>query len=902
MKKYPLKFPFPMPSQNQSGLSHNEAAKRLEQYGPNILPQQKAEPWWQKLLHEFADIMVLILIAAALIAFFLGEKVDGSIILGIVILNACIGFFQEWKSEKTLEALQKMVSPEATVIRAGKEQSISADLLVPGDTVQLREGDRIPADGKILESFDLKAEESALTGESQPVEKAIGQEVYLGTAVVYGSAIMEITATGGKTKFGNIARLTLSTTTEKSPLQKELLQVGIFIGKLTGILVVLIFAIDFFLKETAFVESLLFSISVAVAAVPEGLPATITIALALGVQRLAKKNAIVKKLSSAETLGATTVICSDKTGTITRNEMTVTKAFLPSGETASFSGIGWQPEGAITFQSDEESSQDTLKKLLQIAALCNDARLVTEKSVVKILGDPTEGALLVAARKFENSLKTKISTGEIRKKFPFESSRKMMSVLVALEGKNMLLSKGAPEMLLEKCTSYWNGTKAEKMTAAKKQEFLKQMQQMSRQALRVLGFARRELGAKEMPASAAEAEQDLTFYGLLGMIDPPRQAVPDAVKAAHAAGVRVIMITGDNPETAEAIAREVGILRHEDSLVLTGAELQVMSDAELQKALFKKPKNRAEINAKYTDILFARTAPEDKMRIVSLLQQKGEVVAVTGDGVNDAPALKKANIGVTMGITGTEVSKEAASMILLDDSFATIVTAIREGRKIFENIRKFLWFLFAGNIGEIIVIMTTLILAVPAPLTAVLILFVNLGTDVLPAIALSFEKAEPEIMKMPPRDPNAHILRKSFVMHFVLRGVLLAATVLGVYFWTLFAGGWNWGESISAALHAEGRSVAFSALVMSQLFAALCARNFYHSAFHKFFENKILLIAIATSLSIVGIILFVPMANELLETTALSWTQLLTVFIASSGILWVEELRKIFQKNLTENN
>ncbi|MBI5414033.1 HAD-IC family P-type ATPase [Candidatus Peregrinibacteria bacterium] len=877
------------------GLSSLEAEKLQKEYGLNVLPHKKSDTWWKKILRQFSDLMVIILMISALVAFVLGERIDGSIIAAIVILNACIGIFQEWKSEKTLEALQKIVSPEAIVFRDGREQKVHAKFLVPGDIVMLREGDKIPADGKILEDSEIKVEESALTGESYPIEKGEGNEVFLGTAVVYGSGKMQVLKTGGATQFGNIAHLTLSTQSEKSPLEKELGHIGIFVGKIAIVLILVVFGLDFIFKKSNFLESLLFSISVAVAAVPEGLPATITIALALGVQRLAKKKAVVKQLSSVETLGATTVICSDKTGTLTKNEMTVREGFLSSSTPVVFQGEGWHLDGNIVFErGNPVKCISHLQEILEIAQNCNDAKIEISKSdgKVELFGDPTEGALLVTAEKFlKNFPEKKILPLPILKKFPFDAERKMMSsVHRQNESEKTIFVKGAAEMVLEVCTSYWSGEKEERLTPQKRTEFLQAVSFLSVKALRVLAFAKKSFEGKDIPLQAKDAENGLVFYGLLGMIDPPRKEVHAAVRAAHMAGIRTIIITGDNAETAVAVAREIGILSEKDAIILTSSDLQKLSDAELSAKLFEKiPKKNIP-----REILFARSTPADKMRIVSLLQEKGEIVAVTGDGVNDAPALKKANIGVAMGITGTEVSKETANMVLLDDSFATIVSAIREGRTIFENLKKFIWFLFASNISELIIVMTSLILSIPNPLTAVLILMVNLGTDALPAIALSFEKTEEGIMHVPPRNSNARILQKYFVLHLFWIGLVLSASAFLVLFWILFTNEWTWGAEVSPHLSEKIRSMVFSTIVIGQLFTAFSARHILHSAFQKPFENKFLLIALFISLLMVAAMLYIPPLHPFFKTTSLTLEEGILVLFASSLVLWVEEIRKKF--------
>jgi len=875
----------------KKGLSKIEVKKRLEKFGLNILPKKEKDPLWKKFFREFNDLMVIILIIAAIIAFLLGEKIDASIIFFIVILNALIGFFQEWKSEKTLEALEKMVSKMSTVIRDGEEKEINAKYLVPDDIIIIREGDRIPADSKIIKSNSIKIEESALTGESVPIDKEIDDKIFLGTTSVFGSCIAKVTKTGKDSKFGNIANLATKTKSTKSPLEKEINTIGIFVSKITIIIVVLIFLLGFFIKHSGISESFLFAVSVAVAAVPEGLPATITIALALGMQALARKNAVVRKLSSVETLGATTVICSDKTGTLTKNEMTGREGFLSSGEIFKLSGMGWSDKGEILINDDAETN---FLDFIEIGKNCNDASIKRKnKNKFEIFGDPTEAAILIIAKKFKKTFKKNIPTLEILKEFPFSSKRKMMSCICKKNSKKILLVKGAPGKILENSSHYFDGKKIVKMTKEAEENFKKKIVKMNEKALRVLAFAKKTIS--KIPKNSETAEKNLVFYGAFGMIDPARKHVNHAIKSAHDAGIRTIIITGDNPNTAEAIAEDINFFRNKKHrFIFTKDDIDKMSDIKLTHKLFKKVHSRKK--NLYYDIIFARVAPEDKMRIVKLLQKKGEIVSVTGDGVNDAPALKKSDIGVSMGISGTEVAQEASNMVLMDDSFVTIVLAISEGRRIFDNIKKFLWFIFSCNIGELIVIITALILAVPSPLSAVLILLIDLGTDILPAIALSLENKEKNIMKQNPRNPKERIMKKTFILNFLKTGIVLGVSTLSSYFYILFSEGWNFGSEIDTHLYTKASTIAFSVLVIAQLFNAFSAKSFTQSAFSNLFDNKYLLGAVAISIMLVLAIVFLPIANKLFGTTPLNITEIITVILFSSIVFIEEEIFKLFYR------
>lgn len=874
-------------SHNRKGLTSKQAKQRLEQYGPNILTAKKGNPWYKILLSQFTDLLVIILLVAGGISFFIGhDPTEGYVILSIVALNALIGFVQEFRTERTLEALKKMVHPEIRVLRDGKEQLIATKHLVPGDWVILGEGDKIPADGVMQESHSLKVEESALTGESLPVEKKEKAEVFMGTSVAKGSGMFEVSLTGMDTKFGEIARLTTETEKTKSPLQIELGRMGVFVMKVTAVLCVLLFGVGL-LRDYTFVESLLFSVSVAIAAVPEGLPTTITIALALGATVLARKKAIVKKLSSVETLGAVTTICSDKTGTLTKNQMTVREVYLPDRSIYEVSGVGYDPHaGHVKYTGghpEDKESAALREALLDVCYYCNEATLVHKNNRYSILGDPTEGAMLTLYAK-GHDLK-ELEKPKLDEIFPFDSDRKMMSVVVG----DKLMVKGSPDQLLAQCTHWSDGQTTHKLTKAKREQIHGHYQRMAEKALRVLACAQREVDPKKLPKDETQAEQGLVFLGLVGMIDPPRPEVRDAVHTCRSAGIRVVVITGDYGVTAEAIARELGIVRGKDVRVLTGDEVKKISD----KALSAMLKNRT------GSLIFARSLPEQKMRIVRLLQEQGEVVAMTGDGVNDAPALKKADIGVAMGITGTEVSKEAATMILTNDSFASIVTAVEEGRRIYQNLRKFVWFIFSCNIAELFVIFAAILFGLPLPLTAILILCIDLGTDILPAIALGVDDAEPGLMKQKPRDPKKKLMNRPFVMHFLLTGLMTGTVMTIGFLYTLYQYGWTFSQGIDVPdeilVHAQ--TVAFTMLVVVQLINAFSARSFTRSVFRMNpFSNHLLLLAIFTSVLMVLVMLYVPFLNRTLGTYPLTTTDWSIVLVSSLVPLFAVEIYKWWQR------
>ena len=923
------------------GLASTEAEKRLLTHGPNELKAKKKKSLILEFLEEFKDLMVLILIGATIFAFFSGETADAIIIMVVVIINASIGFAQKYKAEKAIEALKKMVKPYARVLRDGIQKKIPAEKIVPGDILILNEGDSIAADAILIETNELETQEAILTGESLPVEKNIDGLVFMGTMVTHGTGRAIVVQTGMNTEMGNIATLTLETKKDKSPLEKEIQKIGFFVGKITFAICAVLFVFNYFLQKKPIIETLIFATSVAVAAVPEGLPATITIALAIGVQRLARQNAIIKQLSSVETLGATTVICTDKTGTLTKNEMMVKEIDLDE-YSATVSGNGYEPYGTFhlecaaekctTFGNLKETDPDhaTTKNIVNteketptlyaafqtfmaIAALCNNSEIRHENKQFKVIGDPTEGALITMVQKSGFLIEDFKSRYTKIHEFPFDSNRKLMTVLVMENStkKYYAFSKGAPASILESCSEILKNGRSRDLTPAHQGEIGSKNAVMAEKAYRCLGFAYRELTDaeaekinqadgntqhKKFPLNKEQVEQHLTFVGLVGMMDPPRPEVIDAIELARKAGIRVYIVTGDYGLTAEAVAKQIGLIKDDNHQIIRGEELEKMAENELQAIL----KNKT------AQVIFARVSPEHKLRIVSALKELGEVVAVTGDGVNDAPALKKADIGVAMGINGTDVSKEAANMVLSDDSFSTIINAIKEGRTIYENLKKFIYYVFSSNIGEVILIFLAIILAFPAPLSAVLILFVNLTTDMFPAVALGVEPAEIEVMNKKPRNPKSKILTKRFVGRILYNGLVIGVITFLAYIWELYRYGILNGNSTAASGlngnpgYIKASSLAFFLMVILELANTFNARSEEKSIFKiDFFSNIQLLIANVISLLLAIMILEIPFFQKYFHTINMGLPEWGMVFISVALVIFAEEMRKLLRRRKT---
>lgn len=868
-------------SHAKTGLSQTEVTQRLTQYGPNQLELKQKRSLWVSFFEEFKDLMVVILLIATIISFTVGEVNDGIVIIVIVLLNAMIGFVQKYKAEKAVEALKRMLAPQARVLRDSEQKMIPAEQIVPGDILILNEGDLIAADAEVFHVNELQTQESILTGESMPVEKDTTKEkntIYMGTIVAHGSARAVVTATGSMTAFGKIATLTASTEKDKSPLEKELDHVGIFVGKITLIIAGILTLYGIFIQGSKISKAILFAASVAVAAVPEGLLTTITIALAIGVQRLAKKNAIMKQLSSVETLGSVTVIVSDKTGTLTKNEMTVEELITPDFS-AHIEGNGYEPMGDVidTATSKPITTSHEIKMIQLVCNLCNNAKLCkNENNQFQILGDPTEGALLALAEKLGTAQEESLYDHDIIHELPFDSHRKLMSVIVEKNGKRYILTKGAPDAIIAMCTSMATSGKIESLTEKEKNKIIEQNENGAKKALRMIGFAYAELTQNETNFSIKAHEKNLIYLGLCGIIDPPRAEVKEAIKLAHQAGIMIYILTGDHGLTAQAIGEKIGL----EGRVITGEELAQTSDETLLGLLKNK-----------TKIIFARVSPEDKLRVVSLLKQNEEIVAVTGDGVNDAPALKRADIGIAMGIAGTDVTKEAANMVLADDSFSTIVSAIQEGRTIYENLRKFVMFIFSSNIGELVLIFLAIILGYGTPLTAIMILLINIATDILPALALGVEPCKISYMLRPPRNPKEKILEKYFIARLFFIGTIIGVTALIAY-----AIGLRYYSQNIAAM------ISFAMVIIAQFFNAYNARDPIESAFKKPFSNPYLIAAILTSLTLIIAILEIPFFEKHLDLDKLNFTQWLIAFGLASITLFAEELRKLFVRSFIKTS
>ena len=862
-------------SDGQTGLSAAVAAQRLAEHGPNELKEKPRATLMERIIAQFKDFLILILIAASVVSAFIGEVTDALVIIAIVVINAVLGVVQESKAEKALEALKKMAAPNSKVLRDGEIVIIPSHELVVGDVVMLEAGDYIPADVRIIESVNLKVEEAALTGESVPVDKeaqSITQEVPLGerhnmgfmsTVATYGRGKAIVVKTGMQTEIGRIAEMIQSFEEQETPLQKKLEEFGKVLGILCLVVCAFVFVLGIYngyrdgtLDAHEIQLMFMTAISLAVAAIPEGLPAVVTIVLAIGMQRMVKKNSIVKKLHAVETLGSTTVICSDKTGTLTQNQMTVVKVFADN-RLFEVSGEGYNPEGTYLLDGApvNTGAQPGLDLLLRGSALCNDARLKpgdTAKSW-KITGDPTEGALMVAAAKGG------YHTEEVNAKYPriqeipFDSGRKMMTTFhQEADGKIIAFVKGAPDILLDKCPRYMANGQEAALSDSVRADILAANSQMAKMALRVLAVGYRKFDVLPGSLKPEEIEQDLTFAGLLGMIDPPRPEAREAVKVCAAAGIRPIMITGDYRDTALAVAMDIGIAKGEHQ-VCTGHELDGMSPEDLRQVVT------------HTNV-FARVSPQHKVAIVEALQANNEIAAMTGDGVNDAPALKKADIGVAMGITGTDVTKETADMVLTDDNFASIVSAVEEGRVIFANIRKFVFFLLSCNLAEIFVIFFAMLLGWPIPLLPIQLLWLNLVTDAFPALALGMEKAEPGIMAVDPRDPTEPLLNKNMKIMIGIQSSVLTFAVLGAYYYGLSLNNINVEQYILMGGEKAGelligpRTYAFATMISAELLRAYTTRSEHYSVFRiGLFSNKFMNIGVGFSFFLLFLSLYGPL-------------------------------------------
>ena len=869
---------YPQLKSAPSGLTNEEATRRLEEHGPNELETLDRTSPWMILLEQFKNVLIIILLIAVIISAFLGHAIEAAAIAVIVLFAVLLGFVQEYRAERAIESLRRMAAPTASVLREKQEIEVPARELVPGDIVLLRAGDRIPADARLIEAINLQIEEAALTGESVPSEKqtapfddpdlALGDRknmTYAGTAASYGRGRAIVTATGMATEFGKIAKMLQTVKTEKTPLQENLDKVGSVLAQAAFVIVGMIVILGL-LRGQPFIDMLIFGIALAVAVVPEALPAVVTISLAIGVQRMVKRHALMRRLPAVETLGSTTIICTDKTGTLTKDEMTVRKIFT-AGEMIDISGTGYEPKGQFLLGGLPVEPSSPMKQLLKVAVLASDAHIVFNESDNRwqVKGDPTEGALVVAAAKANLSKTTLDADFPRMNEIPFTSETKRMTTLNAGPEGVIACSKGAPEIILDSCSSLLTANGETPLDFEKRRMILDAGRRMAGDALRVLGVAFK-------PGAELEtAEQGMTFLGLVGMIDPPRPEARSAIQTCEQAGIKPVMITGDHPLTAQAIALDLGLLK--TGRAVTGAELQAMSEEEF------------DCEVEHIEV-YARVSPEHKLRVVTALQKKGHVVAMTGDGVNDAPALKKADIGIAMGITGTDVTKEAAAMMLTDDNFASIVAAVEEGRGIFDNIKKYLMYLLSSNIGEIGLMAGASLLGMPLPLSAVQILYVNLATDGLPALALAVDPPEPDLMHRPPRNPREGIFTKPVITLMVAGGAWSTLINLLLFGWMLGS-----GRGIQEAM-----TMTFVSLVLIQFLKAYNFRSEHFSVLKRPFANKWLNLAILWELALLALVIYIPILQKPFGTFTLTTIDWMIIIGLSISIVPVLELAKWLQR------
>jgi Ca2+-transporting ATPase len=878
----------------ETGLTAREARDRLQRHGPNELPEAAAVSPLRLFVTQFSSVIIWVLIGAAVVSGLLREWVDAAAILAIVLLNALLGFLQEYKAERSLAALKTLSVPSSRVVRDGMVQTIPARELVPGDLIEVEAGDHIPADARVVRATALKAQEAALTGESVPVEKsraaleqdevALGDRrnmLYLGTSVAAGKGRAIVVATGPKTEVGRIATLMREAGHERTPLQRRLEQFGYVLLYLALGIVLLVFALGL-LRGEPLLEMFLTAVSLAVAAIPEGLPAIVTLTLALGVTKMVKRHALVRRLPAVETLGSTTVICTDKTGTLTKNEMTVTRLYVP-GRTYEVTGEGYVPVGKIREASgvrregssgQEEATQSPVRELLKALVLCNGAALTEHDGVVTLVGDPTEGALLVVAAK--HGLRKEVLEREHRllAEIPFDADRKLMTMVRRSGDRAVAYVKGAPDVLLARCAQWRTlDGRLERLDERARGEIMEANSACARDALRVLGAAFRVLAEGDDHQSQA-IEHDLVFLGLAAMKDPLRPEAIAAITACREAGIRVVMITGDHKETAMAIAREAGVLDDHHRAV-SGVELDRQSDRDLSGQV-------EQIG------VYARVSAEHKLRIVKAWKGRGAVVAMTGDGVNDAPAIKEADIGVAMGLTGTDVAKEAAALVVTDDNFASIAAAVQEGRTIFSNIRKAIHYLLSCNLSEVLVMLFGVLAGLPLPLLPVQILWINLVTDGLPALALAVDPPAGDTMRHPPHPPHAPILGRDRIGLMLGEGLIMALLTISVFAYCLK----GMGQSVEQA-----RSVAFTVLVMAQLFHAFNCRSVRESIFSVgWFTNRTLLGAVIGSAALQAAVLLIPGTRTVLNVSPFDGAHWLLALGAGCVTLFALESWKIWRR------
>lgn len=907
---------------DENGLSEQEAASRLKECGANILEETEKESIIKKYLRQFRNLFSILLTVGSILSF-IGEYLDpgkgnlyiGIALAGVVIINGTFTFIQEYQAEKTMESFRQLLPPHARVLREGKVRDVLASELVVGDVILLEEGDKVPADGRLIETNTLKVDNSAITGESEPQLRSLEcthpnmlecrNMVFSGTLVQSGNGKAVVFGTGQSTQIGSIATLTQQTSGVDTPIRKEL---NHFIKVISSIAIFLgvIFFILAFLLQDVFLASLIFAIGIIVANVPEGLLPTVTLALSLASRRMASQNALIKQLESVETLGSTTVICTDKTGTLTQNRMAVNSLMI--GFECILLQYPLSSKNKAATQEAEESTKTVPEKIadsgaeefcviekpvwvpeklpsvfIRIAGLCNNAKL--RESPPGYTGDPTEGALLVFANSIEDIKRLQNEYPRLEE-FPFDSLTKRMEVICRTpEGKLEVYLKGAPEVVVKMCSSALDSGGIRKLDEIKQQELLDRHLSLAKKGERIIALAYRQI------EELKEYTEDFIFLGFIGIVDPPRPEAREAIAKCHTAGIKVVMITGDHPVTAESIAKDVGLANAGNLEIITGDELATLSRADLASRL-KNP-----------SIVFARTSPVQKLKIVQLFQAEGEIVTMTGDGVNDAPAIKNADMGVAMG-SGTDVAREAADMVLLDDNFATIVNAVEEGRTVFDNIKKFIVYILASNIPEILPFLAFVLFALPLPMPVQLILAIDLGTDMLPAIALGKEKGEGDIMKRPPRAREEKLLTPPLLLTaYAVKGPVEAIAGFFCYFAVLFEGGWSFGEQLANnnPLYMQSITAFFSAVVICQIANVFASRTRYQSVFSMgLFSNRAVLVGIASELLILAFIIWNPSANLIFNTSPLDLRYLLIAVPFAILLLGIDELRKyLLRRNVS---
>jgi len=884
-----------------SGLSEEEAARRLAHYGPNELGEVRRPSPLSILLANLFHFFAILLWVAAGLSLLAGSPTVSIAIVAVIIINAIFAFWQEYKAEKAVEALRRMLPHRARVLRDGQEQVIDARELVPGDVVVLSEGDAVSADARLVEAFRLTSDNATLTGESMPIPRTadplpergvpaveVPNLVFAGSAIATGTGRAVVFATGMDTEFGKIAGLTQTVEAGTSPLQRQLARTSRVIATLSIVEGVVFFILGYFVIGMPLVAVFLFAVGVLVANVPEGMLPTLTLSLAIATQRMAERNALVKKLSSVETLGSTTVICTDKTGTLTQNEMTVRRLWA-GGIPMEATGVGYDPDGQVVGPDGPVTATNCppLRALLHAAVLVNNARLLKpseEQAHWSMLGDPTEGSLLVVALKAGIDYQQESWNSPRLFEIPFESSRRRMSTIHQEGGHVVAYVKGAPREMLESCTSFLQDGQVVPLTPELRARTMEMNDRYAAEGLRVLAVARREVAEPRERWSAETIERELTLLGLVAMMDPPRPQVEGAVREAHSAGIRLVMVTGDYGLTAESIARKIGMLQSPRPRIITGTELAAMTDSDLRFALQRE------------EVIFARVAPEQKMRIVSAFKDLGAVVAVTGDGVNDAPALKRADIGVAMGIAGTDVAKEAAELVLADDNFATIITAVEQGRAVYDNIKRFLSYFITANAAELVPYVLMVIFNIPLPLTVLQLLAIDLGAEQLPALALGSESPEPGIMERPPSAQREPILGRAVLLrgYFFLGSIAAVAGMAG-YFFAYWIHGWRPGMPLDASgpVYVAATTMTLGCIIAAQMGNAYASRTSRVSVFRVgLFSNRLLNLGVLVAIVLFFALVYVPPLQPIFNTVPLGGAELAFLLIWPPVVLAADEVRK----------